>query len=177
MRKNTSSMRPQDIVILLKKTTSKGRMMNNKDLAASLHISASEVSESLERSRIAHLLNNAKQRVNVLSLLEFLKHGIHYVYPVMPQGLVRGIPTASSAFPMKSLLNSSEEQFVWGYKDGNARGQMIVPLYPSVPDSVQEDDELHELLALVDSMRIGNARERDIAQKELEKKLMTYGNE
>ena len=69
-------MRPQDVVILLKKTTSIGKSMMNKQLSESLQISASEISESLERSRIANLIDSKKKRVNILALQEFLLHGI-----------------------------------------------------------------------------------------------------
>ena len=48
-------MRPQDIVILLKKVTLIGRDMTNAQVAKDLGISASEVSEALERCRIADL--------------------------------------------------------------------------------------------------------------------------
>lgn len=76
MDKSTKGMRPQDVVILLKKTTSIGKSMMNKQLSESLQISASEISESLERSRIANLIDSKKKRVNILALQEFLLHGI-----------------------------------------------------------------------------------------------------
>ena len=78
-------MRPQDIVILLKKVTLAGRGMTNAQIAKELGISASEVSEALERCRIARLIDNLKQRVNILALKEFMVHGLKYVFPVQPQ--------------------------------------------------------------------------------------------
>lgn len=44
---------------------------------------------------------------------------------------------------------------VWPYAEGNIRGQEIEPLYPSVPKAVKKDPALHELLALVDGIRVG----------------------
>lgn len=73
-------MRPQDIVILLKKVTLTGRGMTNAQIAKELGISASEVSEALERCRIARLIDNRKQRVNILALKEFMVHGLKYVF-------------------------------------------------------------------------------------------------
>jgi len=177
MKYSIPSMRPQDILILLKKTTHDGRLMNNKELASSLHISASEISESLERCRLARLVNSSKKRVNILTFLEFLIHGVKYVYPVIPLGVVRGLPTASSSSPLKEKLSQTADSFVWQYKEGKIRGQAIVPLYPSVPKAVLEDEELHVLLALVDAIRIGNSREQEIAVKELEEILLNYGKE
>ncbi|MDE6076148.1 MAG: hypothetical protein K2G29_00295, partial [Muribaculaceae bacterium] len=68
MIKSHNGMRPQDIVILLKKVTLAGRGVTNAQIAKELSISASEVSEALERCRIAHLVDNLKQRVNILAL-------------------------------------------------------------------------------------------------------------
>jgi hypothetical protein len=35
---------------------------------------------------------------------EFLIHGLKYVFPAYPGALVRGVPTAHSAEPLKGLL-------------------------------------------------------------------------
>ena len=116
-------MRPQDIVILLKKVTLAGRGVTNAQIAKELSISASEVSEALERCRIAHLVDNLKQRVNILALKEFLVHGLKYVFPVQPQAKVRGIATAISASPMNEKILSNKDVYVWPDSKGNIRGQ------------------------------------------------------
>lgn len=129
-------MRPQDIVILLKKITLAGRGMTNAQLAKDLGISASEVSEALERCKIAHLVDAQKQRVNLLALKEFLVHGLKYVFPVQPQAKVRGVPTAISVPPMCDKIQSSHEVYVWPDANGEVRGEAITPLYRTVPAAV-----------------------------------------
>jgi hypothetical protein len=47
----------------------------------------------------------------------------------------------------------------------------LKPLHPAVPDAARRDNRLWELLALVDAIRIGNARERNLAGRELKKRL------
>mgnify|MGYP002619944929 CR=1 FL=1 len=168
-------MRPQDIVVLLKKCTDYGRDMNNKQLAESLHISASEISESLERSRYAGLIDHKKKKVNIAALVEFLVYGLKYVYPAIPKGIVRGMATGASAYPLNNILNKSEEKFVWKYKDGKDRGQEITPLYTTVPLAAEEDKQLYELLSLTDALRTGSIRELGLAKKEIIKLLI--GNE
>ena len=170
-------MRPQDIVVLLKKTTSRGRYMIKKELAASLHLSASEISESLERSRVAKLVDHSKSRVNIMALKEFLQYGIKYVYPLTPGKVVRGIATASAAPPINRYLSSNGDKFVWPTKNGSERGLEILPLYPTVTEAIQKDQELYELLVIVDSLRIGTPREQAIALAELAKRFATYGKE
>lgn len=167
-------MRPQDIVILLKKITIKGRNMTNAQIAQDLGISASEVSEALERCRIARLIDNAKHRVNLMALKEFLIHGLKYVFPAQPQAKVRGIPTAISASPVADKIASVTENYVWPSKDGDIRGESITPLYRTVPMAVRNDSMLYNLLAIADIFRIGRTREVTIAENELDAIFDTY---
>ena len=167
-------MKPRDIVILLKKMTTKGRNLSCRGLAESLGISASSVSESLERCRKAQLLDRNKKKINALSLLEFLSHGIMYVFPVEFGRVIRGIPTYTSASPIKEKITSNGEMYVWKYAKGTARGQQIEPLYTSVPNAVQNDEELYQLLVIVDTLRVGRAREKEIAIEELTKRMICY---
>lgn len=163
-------MRPQDIVILLKIAAKGHEPWLMKDISAELHISASEVSESLNRSAFAGLISADKKRVMYASLLDFLEHGLKYVYPQHPGALVRGVPTAWSASPLANEI-MSEEKIVWPYAEGKVRGQAVEPLHPSVPVASLQDERLHELLSLADALRLGRARERKIAIEALKKLL------
>lgn len=167
-------MRPQDIVILLKLISSKGKGLSHKVMAEELKISASEFSEALERCREAKLIDNSKVHVNTLALEEFLVHGIKYVYPVAPQAKVRGIETSISAPVFKDKISQGKEIFVWKSPDGKVRGEEIKPLYKTVPQAIRSDNELYELLALTDVLRIGKIREVELAKQELSKKLTQY---
>lgn len=104
------------------------------------------------------------------ALLEFLEHGLKYVYPQQPGPLVRGMATAHSAEPLVNDIQANE-QVVWPYAEGNIRGQAIEPLHPNVPAACMEDKNLYELLALIDALRIGRKREKQIAMEELKKRL------
>lgn len=103
--------------------------------------------------------------------MDFLQYGIKYVFPQKPGGLVRGIPTAHSATPLIELIQS-EEKYVWPSAKGTLRGYSIHHLYPSVVNAVQLDSKLHELLALVDAIRVGKARDQQIAIAELKKRII-----
>lgn len=168
--KKHNGMRPQDVVILLKIASKKKIPWQMKDLALELMISNSEVSESINRSVQAGLISADKKTIMKGAILEFLKHGLKYVYPQHPGAIVRGIATAHSAQPLKKLIQS-KENYVWSWPEGNVRGQSIQPLHPSVPAACMKDKELYELLSLTDALRIGKKREQEIAFKELEKKL------
>ena len=96
---NFNDMKEQDVVILLKKLTSKGRNLSVRKLAEELKMSASSVSESLERSKKAQLVDRNKKRVNTLALQEFMVHGLGYVFPAETGRVIRGIPAELLLFP------------------------------------------------------------------------------
>lgn len=169
--KKHSGMRPQDILVLLKIISMKNPEWLNLDIANSLKISQSEVSEALNRCKIARLIDGDKRKIYINSFKEFLIYGLKYVFPAEPGAIVRGIPTAHSANPIKELISQGSENFVWPYSKGILRGQSIEPLYDTIPMVVQNDILFYELLAILDTLRIGRAREIKIAIDELEKRL------
>ena len=54
------------------------------------------------------------------------------------------------------------------------RGQAIVPLYPSIIEAIMKDPMRYELLALLDAIRVGKAREQKAAIDELTKRIHQY---
>jgi hypothetical protein len=169
--KAQSSMRPQDIVILLKMLTIQDAGWQYRGLAASLFISISEVSDSLVRSHVAGLVDESKRHVHRQSLMEFLEYGIRYVFPQVPGSMVTGIPTAHSHAFYKQHF-SSEFNYVWPDEDGDIRGLAIQPLHKGVPKACGQDELLYKLLASIDVLRVGRAREKELALKQLKKAIL-----
>ncbi len=163
-------MKPQDILLLLKLISINNSAWKQKDVAVALGMSQSEVSESVARSQYSGLLDPTGKKVMRLALMEVLQFGVKYVFPQQPGPIVRGIPTSHSASPLKEQIQSTEE-YVWPYFKGTVRGQSIIPLYSSVPEAALRDNQLYELLALVDAIRVGKARERNIAIEELKHRI------
>ncbi len=161
-----NGMRPQDIAILLKIVALGHKDWNLLQLSSSLYISISEVSESLNRSKLAKLISHSKKEVNLLNLLEFLEHGIKYVFPQTPGTLLRGIPTAHS-HPIFSTFIISDIHFVWPDPEGKTIGLAIEPLYPNLTRAIKSDDHYYELMALVDTIRVGKTREVELSVKKL----------
>jgi hypothetical protein len=166
MRRRHNGMRPQDLVVLLKIIILDNKDWQLKDLANSLYISPSEISESLDRSQYAGLIDYSKRRVNKLNFLDFLLYGMKYVFPCMPGIPTRGIPTAHSHPYMNTLINS-DQPYVWPTPDGIHMGQAIDPFYPNQIKAVIDDDTLYKTLALLDVIRVGRVREIQFAVKEL----------
>lgn len=164
-----SSMSPLDVVVLAKLCLFNSPI-TQVALAKDLALSQSEISKSIARSTYAGLLFGAGQQVMRQGFYEFLKYGIRYAFPQQPGPVVAGIPTAHSASPLSDLI-SSEEPYVWPSAFGKVRGHGIAPLYPKAVDAALRDPELYEVLALIDALRIGRARERNLAADELKKRI------
>jgi len=148
-----------------------------RGLAALLGISKTEVSASLRRSFSAGLAirdrRSGHPKPNRRYLHGFIVHGLRFVFPVSPGAMVRGIPTAFNAPMLKGrLLSGGEDIFVWPAADGHRKGQSITPLFKSVPYAARKDDLLYEYLALIDSIRLGNAREFGLAVETLSARLL-----
>jgi hypothetical protein len=117
-------------------------------------------------------LDESGKKVSKLALMEFLQYGIAYAFPAKPGPIVRGIPTAHSGPPLNTLIEPSGDEYVWPSATGQLRGQAISPLYKNVVKAVKGDHELHELLSLVDAIRVGRVREKQLAIAELKKRLL-----
>lgn len=169
--KSHNGMRPQDIVILLKILTTTELDWQYRDLASTLFMSVSEISESLYRSHIAGLVDESKKNVYRKSLMEFIEFGVHYVFPQIPGTMVTGIPTAHS-HPFYSSKFSTELNYVWPDENGHMRGLAIQPLFKTVVKATKSDGELYKLLASIDIIRVGRVREIKVALSELKKFIL-----
>lgn len=161
-------MRPHDVLVLLKIVSFGADQWHQKPLAASIGISQSEVSKSINRSKYAGLLDPKGQTVMKTAFLEFLTYGLAYLFPQKLGPVVRGVPTSHSKSPLKELIQSNED-IVWPHGKGKVRGHGLLPLCHSIPMAALKDDKLHQMLALVDALRIGRTREKALAVAELKK--------
>lgn len=160
-------LRPQDIVLVLKMLAHPERDWRQKDLADSLGISQAEVSFAYKRLKESDLWVNGRFRR--LRLAKFLVDGVPVVWPAQLGGEARGVPTAWGFVPVGR--KGSDTPPVWPSPSGTSRGPSVIPLYSSVPDAVADDEQLHRWLALIDSLRVGSARERNFSAKALHKEL------
>jgi hypothetical protein len=155
------------------------------ELGEELAMSASQVFRSVDRAEEARLIyrllgppapGHTKDQTKFWpireNLKEFLIHGAKYAFPVHRGGLVRGVPTAHAAPPLnRQIAESSDPPPVWPDAEGTVRGLEFSPLYKNVPAAARRDPKLYELLALVDAIRDGRAREREIAIRELSARI------
>ena len=174
-------LKPQDIVILLKILSTvtlsnaySAEELSQNELAGLLCMSPSEVNAGFKRLVLSGLLGPV-QRSNKLvyvpikaAVEECLVSGVKYFLPVQLGAYTRGIATSYAA-PIfeKHIVLGDDPIPVWPSGDGNQRGVALEPLYRSVPQSLAKhpDQLFYEMLVLVDAIRTGRVRERNIAIK------------
>jgi len=167
-------LKPQDLLVALKFAVNEDRILTFIELGHELSMSASEVHAASRRAENSRLLIREFGQIRAArsSLLEFILHGVKYAFPAVVGSISRGMPTATGASPLKEYFSQNDLFiFVWPDPEGTDKGQTLVPLYPSVPTAAREDPRLYKALVLVDALRIGAAREREIATSELKRLL------
>lgn len=173
------SLKPQDVVVLIKLLEYGAKRPPYAQLAKELLLSASEVHASVQRAKQARLMSGAEEHEipNRSALREFLIHGLKYAFPPERGELTRGVPTAYAAEPLKSKISAgSDPPPVWPFAEGKTRGYSFAPLYKRVPGAALRDRYLYEMLALIDAIRDGRSRERRIAEEELRSRLELRGH-
>ena len=166
------NLKPQDIYILLKLVSLGEGPWSYASVAGDLFMSASEVHAGIKRAIAARLMHSQGGKPLKKSVEEFLIHGVKYAFPPEHGGLTRGVPTGYAAPPLKDIIIQPDEPPpVWPDPEGDTRGYEFSPLYKTVPKAALQDNRLYELLAIVDAIRDGKAREREIAIKELRARL------
>lgn len=170
-------LKAQDVIVVLKLLSMDGRPWTYAQLAVDLDLSTSQLYAAVNRVLLSKLASDLGDRIvpNIRNLEEFLIYGLKYVFVPELGEMTRGIPTGYAAPVMRDLISSDgEPQPVWPYPEGTVRGMAFSPLYKIAPSSSKRDPKLYELLALVDSIRGGRVREREIAIRELKKRLDKY---
>jgi hypothetical protein len=82
------------------------------------------------------------------------------------------MPTGVSAPPLaKKILAGDDAAAVWASRSGGAVGHRVSPLHRKAPEASRRNPRLYEMLSLLDAMRIGGAREREVAAQEIRARL------
>jgi len=163
---------PQDVVVLAKLVCYGGERPPIARVAGDLALSPSQVHASLKRLERSRLVDAQTGRPLLKAVEEFLIHGVKYAFPVQRGEATRGMPTAYAAPPLSDqIAENGDLLLVWQDAEGEARGVTFEPLHKAAPKAARKDPVLHELLALLDALRDGRARERQLAEKELSARL------
>jgi hypothetical protein len=118
-------------------------------------------------SEASPLIDNNPARVQADNLVEFAVHGARYAFAAQRLPHASGVPTGRSFPAAARWLPHGEDSWVWPHPQGPVQGHGIDPLHPSVPYAAIQDAALHEMLALFDVLRVGDAGDRGKAAARL----------
>ena len=177
-------LRAHDLLVLFRLALS-DESWTYASLADELGMNVSDVHGAVRRAEKSGLIGassseaprtggrpRAQLKVNRSALLELTLHGLRYVYPAEHGPITRGTATSHSAAPLNALLAGADQApLVWPDPEGTLRGESIEPLGKSAPAAARRNPALHEVLALVDALRVGRARERKLAAELLRERL------
>lgn len=165
-------LKGEDIVLLLKLSNQKPDW-TVRTLERETTIPRSVVQRGLKRLWEAGLFDPRRRMVNLSQAEEFIIHGLRYVFPGAVRGESRGVPTAWAAQPLVDLIAGGPDELppVWPSARGPVRGLALEPVHASVVEAANRDPALGEQLALVDALRLGDARIRELAAEQLRGRL------
>jgi hypothetical protein len=156
------------VVVLAKLVSQSGQRPPIAQLAGELSMSSSQIHLSLKRLELARLISSEDRRPLLRAVEEFFIHGVKYAFPAQRGGITRGMPTAHAAPPLnQQIAGGADPPPVWPSPEGHVRGSSFEPLHKMVPATAAKDPALYELLALIDALRDGRARERQLAENAL----------
>jgi hypothetical protein len=165
------TLRPSDIVIACQLTITND--MPFARLASETGISVGECHNAVRRLGAASLLNPVARRPASEILVRFLVNGVPYAFPAQVGAAVIGVPTALSA-PVFSAHVTAEDPYVWPDLDGTMQGLALTPLFARAAELPSRNPELYDLLAIVDALRVGQVREKKLAEELLQRRLLRH---
>ncbi len=162
-------LKPVDFTVLVYLASADiGLHWTQTQVAVGLGISQSNVHRALAQlDRSGLLIEGGPRRT---ALRELIVHAVRYVYPADLGAPARGIATAHAGPTLASQVRS-DQPYVWPLDGGSDFGPSVEPLHPCVPAAAAGCAPFYELMALVDVMRVGRAREREIALVRLDELL------
>jgi hypothetical protein len=104
---------------------------------------------------------------------------IEYLFPVSVGGIVIGMPTSYGAPPISNEINPGSDPIpIWPCAKAGVKGLCVEPLYSGTPKALIEypDEDLYTLLALIDALRMGRSREKELGRKYILEKLKVLKN-
>lgn len=180
MESKRENLKPQDCLVLASRIFCPD--LDQQSTAAKVMISQSSASYSLNRLKEAHLLSRTGE-ANLANSIEFMICALKYLYPGKLTGLSVGIPTAHTLPDFDFVNWKGQLPVIWPFVNLNkdiehrvelVKGEVLQPIHKNVPYVAFVYWEFHKLFALIDMIRIGRAREKNIAKDEIQKFILDW---
>ncbi|MBP8805723.1 MAG: hypothetical protein KBG48_10505 [Kofleriaceae bacterium] len=170
-------LKPLDVVLAAMAATLEPAPWTIAAMADALGVSGSQVFLAAQRAGAVGFLFSERAgrrvlyRVHRAALVEFLTHGIRYVFVPERGRLTRGVATSHAAPILADHFRAADAALVWPHPHGTARGESFEPLHRCVPAAALRHARFYDVMALIDALRAGRARDRAIAADLLPRSL------
>lgn len=174
------TLKAQDVLVVCKLWSLGGKSWTYAGLAEALLLSVGEVHHAVARCRQAQLVFSVRgdDVVSKRHFFDLLVTAVPRVFFAVRGGFDLGCPTSHSAPSLVERFASvrgdaSSVPTIWPDPRGTVRGESLLPIYPSVPEAARKDDKLYELLALIDTVRLGEHKTKKRAVEILERQILS----
>lgn len=163
------SLKPHDVCVALQLVLTPEA--DFRSLATSLGVSLGETHNATQRLQAAQLVLSHRRVANRSNLVDFVISGVPYAFPgeLGPETL--GVPTAHSGPYFRERIDAADV-IVWPDHEGSERGAALIPLYARAVELPKRNPALYRWLTAVDVLRVGRARERNLARKLFENEIL-----
>lgn len=159
-------LKGQDILVLLH-LLGRNEMPSIRSIGDAVDLDPASVHRALGRLRDVRLIDQAG-KPNRANAEEFLLHAAKYLFPVSQGGISRGVPTAWAAPPLSNeLADAGDLPPVWPSARGDVQGVSLEPIHPNAEVAGARDSRLRAGLALLDAIRLGDGRVKQVAARRL----------
>ena len=163
-------LRPPDVVVLFAAISARGSW-TIRSLADRLGVPHAMVQRALTRLAETGVYDSDSRQAIPHAAEDFLEHALRYLHPIRLGTIVRGVPTAWGASPLREEIFSNGPPPVWPDPDGDVRGNAVEPLDSRLPALVRTWPAVAQLAALADAIRLGDAHTRAAAQRHLHARI------
>ena len=162
-------LRPQELVLAIALATLDERP-SVRDLQELLGASSpSRVHDSLRRLEAARLVGRVSGLTLKMPLFHILKDAVRWLIPGNVGDHAVGVPTAHAVGPLANEL-VWQHAYVWPARSDDEQqleGRSVEPLHDWAYGLAASNPQAHLVLALTDSIRVGRARDQQLAREHL----------
>ena len=125
------ALKPQDVVVAIKLAVGIQHFTYAR-LSSAVGLAPSQVHASVKVLLQSKLAQDERDgpAINRFRLIDFLIHGVPYMFPATVTHPTKGLATVSALEEMKDLF-LSQRDYVWPSPDGKDTGVGIIPLHHS----------------------------------------------
>lgn len=174
MELRSEAMRSVELLVVLRLASWRKSKWTYQELAESLYLGEGQTHGAVKGAARCGFFDLRRKQILYANLMEFVEHGVKYAFPAQTTGDGVGLRTGPDAEPLRShLAVKASLPYVWDAPDASdVAGIALPPLHRVVPKVALDDRHFHELLALLDVLRLRqSARHMNVAVRLLAERL------